>query len=430
MDALRELHDKGMNLRNELKQFNLDKEETVLSNEDSKRVSNLIAEIDANDQAIQSAKGQEELRQKAIDRLAVEEEELRQAFDSSPKSSDPLDRMTAEEKKREAFLGWIAEPTQAGSNELQQRCMTEFGIRANAKTLELKLPNKRTMSTTTDSQGGYTVPTLLHDQIIESRDKFNPWFGLGTVLRTESGAPYEIPTNDDTGNAGDVYAENAAISNTDPSFGAVTLNAYKYASDIVKCPWELLRDSAFNMEEFLGGILGKRIGRKSNEHFTSGDGSAKAHGITATAGNSGVVFDAGGAVTYAKLVDTQLALTEPYDENASWMFNRTVLGWVMKVVDGQSRPIFMPSLVPGAPGTLLGKPYYTNPHMPVGNSSKCVVYGDLSQQYIREVGSLTFQRLDELYAADGQVGFVAWQSLDSELLDAGDDPVVYATAGS
>ena len=440
MDALKELHDKGMNLRHELKQFKLEDKETVLSPEDAQRAQNLIVDIDKNDSDIQTLKGSEDLRKQAIQRLEGEEDQKRQAFDSKPGSNDPFDHMTSEEKRTEGLLGWIAEPTQQGSSELQQRCMKELGLRSNAKTIELTLPKnglddqrfdnkyaKRTMSTTTDAQGGYTVPTLLHSSIVESRDKFNPWFGLGTRLNTSTGAPYEIPTNDDTGNSGNVYAENATISNTDPSFGVVTLNAYKYASDIVKVPWELLRDSAFNMEQFLGGILGKRIGRLSNTHFTTGDNSAKANGITNTAGNSGITTAANTAITYSEWVDIQMSLDEPYDSMASWMFNRTILGFALKTLDSQNRPIFMPGLAPGAPATILGRPYHTNPNMPTGASAKAVVYGDLSQQYIREVGSITFQRLDELYAANGQVGFVAWQSFDSELIDAGDDPVKYAT---
>lgn len=308
--------------------------------------------------------------------------------------------------------------------------MAEMGIRGNAKTLELGLPNKRTMSTTTDAQGGYAVPTLLHDQIITARDKYNPWFGVGTVMRTATGAPYEIPTNNDTGNSGAIYAENATISNTDPSFGVVTMNSYKFVSDIVKAPWELLRDASFNMEEFIGDRLGQRIGRDSNTDFTTGDNSSKPNGITNSAGNSSVTHASATAVTYSEMVDVRMALSEPYDMNASWMFNRTVLGYVMKTLDSQNRPIFLPGLAPGEPGTILGKPYVTNPNMPTGTSAKWIVYGDLSQQYIREVATMTFQRLDELYAANGQVGFVAWQSFDSELIDAGVDPVVYSTSAA
>lgn len=440
MDALKELHDKGMNLREQLKKFNLEDENTVLSNEDGKRVDGILSDIQQNDDAINKLKGDSERRQKALAALEDEDNQRREAYDRNPGSKDPFDHLIPDEKRHLALMGWFAEPTATGASEMEQRCMAEFGLRGGSKSIEVKLPkhgkddhrfsneySKRVMSTTTDSQGGYTVPTLLHNMIVESMDKYNPWMGLGTRLRTSTGATYDIPTNDDTGNSGNIYAENTAISNTDPSFGNVQLNAYKFSSDIIKAPWELMRDSDFNLEEFFGGLMGKRIGRKSNADFTTGDNSSKPNGITNSAGDSGVTTAANTAIAYDEWVNIQIALDEPYAGNASWMFNRTVLGFAMKTKDSQGRPIFMPSLVPGAPGTILGSPYYTNPNMPTGASAKGVIYGDLSQQYIREVGTMTFVRLDELYAANGQVGFTAWQSFDSELIDAGDDPVVYAT---
>jgi len=42
---------------------------------------------------------------------------------------------------------------------------------------------------------------------------------------------------------------------------------------------------------------------------------------------------------------------------------------------------------------------------------------------VRSVKAVTVQRLGELYAANGQVGFISNMRVDSQLLDAGTHPV-------
>jgi HK97 family phage major capsid protein len=46
-----------------------------------------------------------------------------------------------------------------------------------------------------------------------------------------------------------------------------------------------------------------------------------------------------------------------------------------------------------------------------------VLFGDFSYYVIRDVNGIAFQRLNELYAENGQVGFRAYHRTDGKLLN-------------
>ena len=50
------------------------------------------------------------------------------------------------------------------------------------------------------------------------------------------------------------------------------------------------------------------------------------------------------------------------------------------------------------------------------STNNAIVLGDLSWYYIADRQGRTFQRLNELYAANGQVGFRATQRVDGILI--------------
>jgi len=52
----------------------------------------------------------------------------------------------------------------------------------------------------------------------------------------------------------------------------------------------------------------------------------------------------------------------------------------------------------------------------VAAGEKTILFGDLSYYWIADRQGRTFKRLNELYAANGQVGFLASQRLDGKLI--------------
>ena len=70
-----------------------------------------------------------------------------------------------------------------------------------------------------------------------------------------------------------------------------------------------------------------------------------------------------------------------------------------------------------APDLLLGKPVRTSAFMPaIAADAKTIAFGDFSYYWIADRQGRSFKRLNELYAATGQVGFLASQRVDGKLI--------------
>ncbi len=287
---------------------------------------------------------------------------------------------------------------------------------------------RNTMSTTTSSEGGYTVATEVARSVIDALKAFGGMRAVSTVIATSGVGALSFPTSDGTAEVGEIIAENATATDADVSFGTVSLSAYKYSSKVVTVPWELIQDSNVDIEGFVRGRLVTRLGRITNTHFTTGTGTAQPNGVV-TAATVGVTAANGTsqvtAVTYDSLVDLQHSIDPAYREGGRcrWMFNDSTLKALRKIKDGSSRPIFVPGYETGAPGgspdMLLGSPITINQSVAnMAASAKSILYGDFAGYYIRDVMAVEmFRFTDSAFTKKGQVGFLAWMRTGGNLID-------------
>jgi HK97 family phage major capsid protein len=88
----------------------------------------------------------------------------------------------------------------------------------------------------------------------------------------------------------------------------------------------------------------------------------------------------------------------------------------LKGNDGQY--LWQPGLVAGQPDILLSHPLYTSDTMPAAEAGKkAVLFGDFKRYRILDRKGLYFQRLNEIAALNGQVGFLAYRRYDGALLN-------------
>ena len=285
-----------------------------------------------------------------------------------------------------------------------------------------------TMSTTTPAEGGYTVPSAVAASLVESLKAFGGMRSVAQVLTTAQGNPMSFPTSDSTAEVGEILAENAQATSLDTSFGTVGLNVFKYSSKIVTVPIELLQDSSVDIEAFIRRLIVRRIGRISNQHFTTGTGTGQPRGIV-TGASLGKVGTTGQTATviYDDLVDLLESVDEAYqmEGNCRFMFPQSVRKILRKLKDTANRPIWTPGyeagITAGAPDLLLGKEVVLNNDMaaPAANA-KSIVYGDLSKYIIRDALQVNLMRFDDsAFASKGQVGFLAFMRSGGNLVDSG-----------
>ena len=268
----------------------------------------------------------------------------------------------------------------------------------------------------TDSEGGYLVPDEYERTLVEALEEENVFRQLAKVIRTSSG-DRKIPVVATKGTASWIDEEGAYLE-SDDSFSQVSIGAYKVGT-MIKVSEELLNDSVFDLEAYISREFARRIGAKEEEAFFTGDGSGKPLGVLAATGGAetGVTAASATAITADELIDLFYSLKAPYRRNAVWVLNDSTIKAIRKLKDNQGQYLWQPSLTAGAPDLLLGKPVRTSAYMPaIAADAKTVAFGDFSYYWIADRQGRSFKRLNELYAATGQVGFLASQRVDGKLV--------------
>jgi len=106
-----------------------------------------------------------------------------------------------------------------------------------------------------------------------------------------------------------------------------------------------------------------------------------------------------------------------YRKNAVWLLNDSTMKLIRKLKDGNGQYLWQPSLHEGGFDTILGKKIYTSAYAPdAAAGAKTIAFGDFGFYWIGDRQGITFQRLNELYATNGQIGFLASKRTDGKLI--------------
>ena len=264
----------------------------------------------------------------------------------------------------------------------------------------------------TDSEGGYLVPDEFEATLIDRLSEENFIRSLATII-TSSNGDKKIPVVASHGAA--VWIdEEGEYTEDDDVFATVTLGAHKLSS-IIKVSEELLNDAAFNLETYIAQEFARRMSAAEELAFISGDGKSKPTGLI-TSGETGVTAASSAAITADEIIDLYHSLRTPYRKNAVFIANDSTIKAIRKLKDGTGQYLWQPGLQAGQPDTILNRPVYTSSCMPeIAGGNKVMLFGDLSYYWIADRQGRSFQRLNELFAKNGQVGFRVFQRVDGKL---------------
>lgn len=281
----------------------------------------------------------------------------------------------------------------------------------------------RAQSIGTNSAGGFTVPPGFLQKITDAMKAFGGMLDSANVISTDSGQPLVWPTADDTGNVGAILAENTAAPFQDITFAQKTLSAYMYTSKMILVSYQLLNDSAFDLNAWLPGKFAARIGRAINAHFTNGTGGGTQPSGLVPNLATGKVGATGQTVTVTgdDLIDLIHSVDPAYrNANSRFMLADSSVKVVRKLKDTTGQYLWQPGLTAGSPDTLLGYGVVINQDMPVmAANAKSIAFGDFKAAYvIREVQGVSVKRFDERFADALQVGFLSFARYDGTVDDA------------
>ena len=287
----------------------------------------------------------------------------------------------------------------------------------NAMRSKAPMPNvTNALQIGTDSEGGYLVPDEYERTLVEALEEENVFRQMAKVIQTSSG-DRKIPVVATKGTASWIDEE-GAFPESDDSFGQVSIGAYKLGT-MIKVSEELLNDSVFDLQSYISREFARRIGAKEEEAFFTGNGTGKPLGVLAATGGAetGVTAASSTAVTADELMDLYYSLKSPYRKKSVWVLNDSTIKAIRKLKDSNGQYLWQPSLTAGAPDTILGRPVKPSAYMPaIAAGAKTIAFGDFSYYWIADRQGRSFKRLNELFAATGQVGFLASQRVGGKLI--------------
>lgn len=239
-----------------------------------------------------------------------------------------------------------------------------------------------------------------------------------TVLTTDGGQALQIPKTTTHPTAG-IIAEAGSITESDPVFGQVTLDAYKYAFSL-QVSSELENDTGIDLAAYLAERGGVALANGSGAHFITGTGSSQPNGVV-TASTLGVTGGAGvtGAFTVDNLIDLYYSVIGPYRARGTWLMSDASIKAARKLKDSTSGEyLWNNSVLADEPSTLLGRPVVNDTNVAdPALSAKSVVFGDLSKYFIRDVRGVRVERsVDFAFQND----LVTWRFIlrtDGDLID-------------
>ena len=339
---------------------------------------------------------------------------------SQIKAAEKLRELEADE----FFNSGASKIVKPGQEDVTIDALTAMALymrHGNNVSAEQAVAIRNAMSTTTTTEGGYTVPAEIAAMVITKLKAFGGMRDVASILTTSTGVAMNWPTSDGTADVGAIVGQNTAVSGADITFGTIGLNPFYYTSNKIALPLELIQDSAIDVVAYVVDRLATRIARIQNTHFTTGAGTTLPDGVipksaTGKTGTTGQTL----TVIYDDLIDLKHSVNRAYRGNARYMMNDLSVAVVSKLKDTTGRPIWVPAVVAGAPDTLCGFPVAINDDVAVmAANAKSIAFGDFSKYTIRDVANTTvIKRFDDsAFALSNQVGFCGWQRSGGNLLD-------------
>ena len=224
----------------------------------------------------------------------------------------------------------------------------------------------------------------------------NPFLNADVVdiIRASTGNQILLPRVTALGTAAAV-SEAGAVGESDGTLSNLALTPAKYAT-LLQVSQELVQDAAFDITAFVAEKAGQEVA------IAHGAVAGPAIAAAATVGKQGAAV----APVYADLVDLIYSVKQQYRRapKRGFIMNDATMGGVMKLLDSQNRPIFIPGDLT-RPDTILGFPVYSGPLVDTGDEAISAVFGDLGSIKTVLVGGVDIASSADFAFANGLITY-------------------------
>ena len=195
-------------------------------------------------------------------------------------------------------------------------------------------------------------------------------------------------------------------SDTD-TFSEKYCKAYKLAI-LTSLGEDFVSDTGFDLQQYIISRFSKCFGMAEEDAFINGTGINMPKGILHETDGAKTGVTVAEDFTFDDVIHLYFSLDKRYRRNGCWlMSDETALKLrTLKNQDGLY-------LWPQSSDTLLGKEVHISEYMP--SDSKPIAFGDFSYYRIIDRQPLSARILNELYAMERKIGFIAVERLDGML---------------
>jgi len=345
-------------------------------------------------------------------------EERKATFNKFLADAEALETLIAREQEARVSPATAREIT----NPLAPDAKSEL---RDALTAYAKTGEKRSITTTGlpsgSINGGLLIPQTIDSKLFNLEKMPGQLLSVVRVLKTDTGNQIKVASVDDTANLFSVVGESVQVTpdQNDPSIYGQFSQTDVMQSGLITVSRAEIQDANWSIDNLLDGLVATRWARSLEKFIVTGNGSG--NNIVALA--PAVVSTTTASATAPSFSDySQLyAQLEPaYQVNGVFAMNSATKAETMSITDSYGRPIFLvggsgqSSVQGGGFDSIFGKRVVYNQYLPsyaAGTAGQnAVLFGDFAAQYTMRVvtGSYELLRLNERFADQGLVGFIAY----------------------
>lgn len=182
---------------------------------------------------------------------------------------------------------------------------------------------------------------------------------------------------------------------------------------LAKVSKKLINNTDIDITGFVMNQVVKSL-REMIEKETLTGGTGKIKGIFPNAKNKVTAPDA--TMTPDLLIDVQLSVKEPYQENAVWIMDRSTFKVIRKLKDGEGNYLMIKDFTTGGGWMLLDKRVHLSENAPkFAASTKVLAYGDLKGYTLKIGKDIETQILQEKFSSQYAIGMEAFVEADGAI---------------
>lgn len=342
------------------------------------------------------------------EKLATREKSMKDSADTF--KANPGDKPGEERSIEYRGQKFILPP----NADIQKRAFNSFLARGLAAVIGEEL---RALQADADIYGGFLVaPQQFIMRLIMAVDAEVFIRQMATVFPVTKAESLGAPSLDnDVADPTWTGEISTASEDSTLSFGRRELTPHPL-SKLIKVSEKLLRVSAMDVESLVIQRLAYKFATTAENAYMNGTGSNQPMGLfVAAAAGVGIstardvsTGNTATTITFDGLINALYSLKAQYHNRSSWIFHRDAIKMLRKIKDGEGQYVWQPSVQDGQPDKILSKPFRMSEYCPsTFTASKYVgIIGDFAQYWIADALDMRVQRLNELYAATNQIGFI------------------------